>query len=85
LAEQDDGSLMLIDYKTDRGHTRLADLIQRYRVQVGLYRQAVSSILRRPVSRVYLVFLALGRVVEVGAEIEADDLAELPPQVSSGS
>lgn len=85
LAEQDDGSLVLIDYKTDRGHTRLADLIQRYRVQVGLYRQAVSSILRRPVSRVYLVFLALGRVVEVGAEIEADDLAELPPQVSSGS
>ncbi|MBE3576588.1 MAG: UvrD-helicase domain-containing protein [Limnochordales bacterium] len=79
LVEQDDGTLVLIEFKTDSDRRPLSDLVQRYRVQVELYREAVSSILHRPVSRLFLVFLALRQVVEVGEQEAHTDPRKLPP------
>ncbi|HHV55804.1 MAG TPA: UvrD-helicase domain-containing protein [Firmicutes bacterium] len=68
LVERDDGSLLLIDYKTDQPGEPLSTLVDRYRLQIVLYRQAMASIWRRPVSAAYLVFLTLGEVVAIPEE-----------------
>lgn len=68
LVERDDGTLLLIDYKTDQPGEPLSTLVERYRLQIVLYRQAIASIWRRPVSAAYLVFLTLGEVVAIPEE-----------------
>jgi ATP-dependent helicase/nuclease subunit A len=50
--------LVLVDYKTDRvTHDRVDERAAFYQPQVGLYRRAVETILKRPVAAVHLVFL----------------------------
>ncbi|MFC6314996.1 helicase-exonuclease AddAB subunit AddA [Lapidilactobacillus achengensis] len=61
--------VILFDYKTDHLGSgpnqakRLAALIEKYRGQLNLYGQALSSILQRPVSQQYLYFLSANKLV----------------------
>ena len=64
LFEEADGSLVLVDYKTDRNPDQ-ARALQRYQIQVDLYSEAVSSILQRPVSERYLYLLQSEEIIAV--------------------
>lgn len=70
LVEQEDGRLILIDYKTDAlpGEWNEAvrrQLVARYREQVGLYARAVRLLYQRPVDACYLYFFARNQAVAV--------------------
>ncbi|SFT46949.1 DNA helicase/exodeoxyribonuclease V, subunit A [Selenomonas sp. GACV-9] len=64
LFEEDDGSLVLIDYKTDQNPDP-EQALRRYQVQVDLYSEAVKEILQRPVKERYLYLLRSGQMVMV--------------------
>ncbi len=57
--EEEDGRVILLDFKTDRAKNREAAILasKRYRVQMKYYKQALSEILERPVDECYLYFL----------------------------
>jgi len=70
LYEHPDGTLGVVDYKTD--HISASQLDQRmagYRLQGGAYAFAVQEALRRRVSSVEFVFAALARTVQL-ADVE---------------
>ncbi|SEF49405.1 helicase-exonuclease AddAB subunit AddA [Paenibacillus sp. UNC499MF] len=61
-----DGHLIMLDYKTDRVKgTGLEALRERYRIQLGLYGQAVEKIWKRKLAGTYLFFFDGGHVVEI--------------------
>ena len=64
LFEDEDGHLVLLDYKTDRdpdpAHARA-----RHALQIALYREAASRILRRPIDEAYLYLLSSSQLVEM--------------------
>lgn len=63
---EEEGHLLLIDYKTDQTEGMSdTELISRYRLQISLYREAVESIWRRPVARSFLYFFQGERLLEV--------------------
>lgn len=64
LFEEDDGRLVLLDYKTDHD-TRPARVRERYARQVELYREAVEEILGRPVKESILYLLHDGTEVRL--------------------
>ena len=64
LFEDADGSLVLIDYKTDQNPDP-EQVLRRYQVQVDLYSEAVTEILQRPVKERYLYLLRSGQMVMV--------------------
>lgn len=64
LFEEDDGGLVLLDYKTDRSADPFKAL-HRYRIQMELYCEAVKEILRRPVKECFLYLLQSGQLVQV--------------------
>ncbi|MBQ7479057.1 MAG: helicase-exonuclease AddAB subunit AddA [Selenomonadaceae bacterium] len=65
LFEEADGSLVLVDYKTDRDTS--PDRVQSaYRIQMDIYSQAVSDILGHSVKERYLYMLHDGSVVDMG-------------------
>ncbi|MFM1653187.1 helicase-exonuclease AddAB subunit AddA [Brevibacillus sp. B_LB10_24] len=71
LAEEPDGSLIMVDYKTDAmiGSDRAASLVQltnRYRKQLQLYTQAIEQIWQRRVDKSYLYFFSAGEAVLIG-------------------
>jgi len=72
---EDEQGLVLLDYKTDavRGSDP-GELRERYRVQIGLYAQAVAHIWRRPVSSAYLYFFDGEMLVDM----------DLPEEVERG-
>ncbi|MGI8776405.1 MAG: PD-(D/E)XK nuclease family protein, partial [Acidimicrobiales bacterium] len=60
LLYRDDDGLVVVDYKTDAWRTE-ADLeakVERYRVQLDAYAQAVTAVVGEPVVRSQLLFLA---------------------------
>lgn len=67
----DDGSLLLIDYKTDRFRPlssqsrdeQIETIKARYRFQISLYREALVSATQIPVSRVGLILLDFESIV----------------------
>lgn len=67
LMEEVDGSLTLVDYKTDRtpGDRREAEILlkERYTTQLTYYRRAVEKIFGRPVSRTLIYSFGLGDTV----------------------
>ncbi len=70
VVEADDGSLVVVDHKTDavRGESDIASAAARYRLQLGAYALALTATTGRPVSRAVLVFAAAGgREVDVGS------------------
>ncbi len=64
LFEDEDGRLVLLDYKTDRdpdpAHAR-----SRHALQITLYREAASRILCRPIDEAYLYLLSSSQLVEM--------------------
>ena len=64
LFEEADGGLVLVDYKTDRS-SDAEKALQRYRIQVELYCEAVNEILQRPVRECYLYLLQSGQMIKV--------------------
>ncbi len=65
--EEEDGRLVLLDFKTDRASSRGAalNISQRYRVQMKYYKKALSEILEKPVDECYLYFLDCGELIEM--------------------
>ncbi len=66
---QEGDRLVLVDYKTDRVQAP-AELAERYRSQLKLYRQALESVFGLPVSEAILYSFALGTAVPVKLEGE---------------
>lgn len=61
-----DGGFVVLDYKTDRVNGRFIDArADAYRGQVSLYRQALQSILGKPVLAAHLAFLTPRRIVTI--------------------
>ena len=64
LFEDENGALVLLDYKTDRD-TSPAVVRKKYRLQIDLYTEAVEAILRRKVDERYLYLLQDGGIVKL--------------------
>jgi len=64
LFEENDGSLVLLDYKTDRD-TAPDKIRRRYAKQIELYREAVESILGKPVKESILFLLHDGTSLRI--------------------
>ena len=70
---EENGQLVLLDYKTDRidhlvkgGSKELQRVLEnRYRTQMALYTRAVEQILKRPLSEAYLYFFDGGRLLAI--------------------
>ena len=62
---EEDGELVLVDYKTD--HVAAADgaevLKARYRVQLDYYAEALTRILKKPVKECWIYSFTLGRAI----------------------
>jgi ATP-dependent helicase/nuclease subunit A len=58
LYEDDDGELIVVDYKTDQARTdgEIDESMQRYRLQGAAYAVALETVLDRPVREVFFVF-----------------------------
>ncbi len=69
LVFEEKGSLVLVDYKTDRNITPNL-LRERYSFQLYLYARAVSLIFGKPVSQAYLYSFDLGEVIETSLSPE---------------
>lgn len=57
---EENGELVLVDYKTDRISSE-DDLISRYKMQVDFYRKALSKTLNMPVKETFLYSFHLGK------------------------
>ena len=67
LMDNDDGTLTVLDFKTDavRDARAAAQRAQSYRVQIDWYSRAAAAILGRPVARRAFYFLSAGTVVDM--------------------
>lgn len=61
---EEDGRLVIVDYKTDRVKTP-EELIERYRDQLNIYAYALRQTLEKPVAECLLYSFALGREIPV--------------------
>ena len=62
----DEDNLVLLDYKTDYVETgKEMDLIDKYKKQLNLYKQALESSLQRKVNKVFIYSVYLGKEIEV--------------------
>ncbi|MDR0979199.1 MAG: helicase-exonuclease AddAB subunit AddA [Lachnospiraceae bacterium] len=59
-----DGKVVLVDYKTDRVQNEL-ELIEKYKVQLDLYKKALKEALKREVAAVYIYSLYLNKLINV--------------------
>ena len=64
LFEEEDGNYVLLDYKTDRKISAAAARA-RYQFQIDLYRDAVETILGKPIKESYLFLLDTGTEVKM--------------------
>ena len=64
---ENDGRVVLIDFKTDRCKTPddAPRLAERYRVQMKYYKKALAEIMEREVDECYLYFLDAGQAVKI--------------------
>ena len=58
----EDGGAVIVDYKTDHVRTP-AELVERYRVQLELYRKVLGGALGMPVRECVLYSFALSREI----------------------
>lgn len=61
---EEDGRLVIVDYKTDRVKTP-EELVERYREQLNIYAYALRQTLEKPVAECLLYSFALGREIPV--------------------
>ncbi len=64
---ESDGTVVLLDFKTDRVSKEGAALVakKRYATQMKYYKKALSEILEKPVDECYLYFLECGELVSM--------------------
>ncbi len=62
---EEDGGIVLVDYKTDSAKKSLEELTARYRLQLECYTLAAQRITGKPVRARYLAFLRHGKTVQV--------------------
>lgn len=60
----DNDEIVLVDYKTDRVKTE-AELIEKYREQLKLYKEALERALEKKMDRVYIYSVWLDKEIEV--------------------
>ncbi|MFD2116132.1 helicase-exonuclease AddAB subunit AddA [Paenibacillus yanchengensis] len=54
---EDDGRIVLIDFKTDRiANNQLEDVVERHRFQMELYAEAIAAIMGQPLAEMHLFF-----------------------------
>ncbi len=61
---EEDGKLVIVDYKTDRVNT-LGELAERYRPQLEIYREAIGKALELPVNECLLYSFSLNGTIAV--------------------
>lgn len=62
----ENGKIVLVDYKTDYVESgRKFDLVEKYRSQLNLYKQALESALGTKVEKVYIYSVYLGKEIEI--------------------
>lgn len=61
---EEEGELVLLDYKTDRVSDK-EELIKRYKTQLDYYKEALSRLENKPVKEVLIYSFSLGEVIEV--------------------
>ena len=62
----ENGQIVLVDYKTDYVESgREFDLVEKYRSQLNLYKQALESALGTKVEKVYIYSVYLGKEIEI--------------------
>jgi ATP-dependent helicase/nuclease subunit A len=64
LVFEDDGKLIIIDFKTDRNKDENA-LLEAYSEQLKIYSKALQKILNRRVSQLYIYSFTIGKFIEV--------------------
>ena len=64
---EENGELVIVDYKTDRVTTP-DELIERYRAQLDIYRGALGAVFGLPVRECVLYSFALGQTVTIPFE-----------------
>lgn len=63
---EENGGLILVDYKTDRlTHFNLEERLEHYRSQLYWYRRALEQIQRKPVKEMYLYFFDSRELVQL--------------------
>ena len=64
---EEDGGLVLVDYKTDRVDPAdgAAVLKDRYAVQLRTYKKALNKLLDTPVREIFIYSLALGQAIRL--------------------
>ena len=63
---EEDGELILVDYKTDRiGQGEESKLIERYRTQLEDYALALERMLHKKVKQKYIYSFALQKAIEI--------------------
>ena len=60
----DDGGIILVDYKTDKVDT-LEELALRYKTQLDYYQMALEQILKCKVKERYLYSFKLGKEIQI--------------------
>ncbi len=61
---EEDGGLVLLDYKTDRVSDG-QELIDRYKTQLDYYKDALSSLEKKPVKEVLIYSFCLGKIIAI--------------------
>ena len=61
---EEDGKIILVDYKTDRGLQAEA-LAERYRIQMEYYRKALRMMERKEVGEMILWSFSLGKAISL--------------------
>ena len=59
-----DEKIVLVDYKTDRVKSE-EELIEKYKVQLNIYKRAIEKSLNKKVDKVYIYSVYLGKEIEV--------------------
>ena len=61
---EEDGKLILMDYKTDRVDTA-DELVKRYKTQLDYYSEALSRLEKKPVAEIMIYSFSLGECIRI--------------------
>ncbi len=61
---EEDGKLILMDYKTDRVESE-EELVTRYKTQLDYYAEALSRLEKKPVAEIMIYSFSLGKVITI--------------------
>ncbi len=66
-AFEENGELVIIDFKTDRASDE-SELIAHYREQLSIYRRCLSEVIGLPVKQTVIYSFSLGKTIEISQE-----------------